>query len=106
MYLLPYELPATIALEEYLKFLSWKGGHSDKGLHSDDNSGFCRKNRVELPREKITHDLEMVTKTATEQSFVKPDEIWRIIDDGHVPVRDKAIIATLLTLRADEITNL
>jgi integrase len=89
-------------MQEYLN--SWKGDIETKDSVQTIIRGFYRKNRAELPREKIIYDREMLTKTVTEQSFVKPGEIWKIIEDGHVPVRDKAIIATLLTLGADEST--
>jgi hypothetical protein len=35
---------------------------------------------------------------------VKPEEIWRIINDGSVPVRDKAILSVLLYMGLDEST--
>ncbi len=38
------------------------------------------------------------------QQYVKPEEIWRIVNDGHVPVRDKAILTVLLYMGMDEST--
>ena len=38
------------------------------------------------------------------EMYVRPEEIWRIINDGHVPVRDKAIMAVLLYMGMDEST--
>jgi len=89
-------------MQEYLN--SWKGDFETKDSVQTIIRGFYRKNAAELPREKITYDREMLAKNVTEQSFVKPDEVSRIIDGGHVPIRDKVIIATLLTLGADEST--
>ena len=35
---------------------------------------------------------------------MKPEEWWRMINDGHVPARDKAIMAALLYMGMDEST--
>ncbi|MGH2640033.1 MAG: hypothetical protein ACRDF4_12255 [Rhabdochlamydiaceae bacterium] len=36
--------------------------------------------------------------------YVRPGEIWKIVNDGHVQVRDKALIACMLCLGTDEST--
>jgi len=41
---------------------------------------------------------------ASGEMYVRPEEWWRIINDGHVPVRDKAIMAVLLYMGMDEST--
>ncbi len=60
-------------MQEYVN--SWKGDIETMDSVQTIIRGFYRKNRAELPSEKITYDREMLTKTVTEQSFVKPDEI-------------------------------
>src|SRR5713101_4345356 len=38
------------------------------------------------------------------EEYVKPEELWKIINDGSVPIRDKAILAVLLYMGLDEST--
>ncbi len=51
-------------MQEY--FDSWKGDFESKNSVQTIIRGFYRKTRSELPREKITYDREMLTKTITE----------------------------------------
>jgi integrase len=90
-------------LQEYVN--SWKADKDTKDSVVTVIRGFYRKNRTELPREKITFNSDMLTRSPhASEEYVKPEEIWRIISDGRVPVRDKAIIATLLFMGLDEST--
>jgi hypothetical protein len=84
---------------------SWKATRETKNSIAKVIRGYYRKNRADLPREKIVFNKEMLLDTpGSAQEYVKPDEIWRIVNDGHVPVRDKAILTLLLYMGMDEST--
>ncbi|MBI3859777.1 MAG: tyrosine-type recombinase/integrase [Thaumarchaeota archaeon] len=90
-------------IQEFLN--SWKADKDTKDSIVTVLRGFYRKNRAELPREKIVYSKDMLLNTPSgSEDYVKPEEIWRIINDGRVPVRDKAIISVLLYMGLDEST--
>jgi len=84
---------------------SWKASKETKNSIGKVIRGFYRKNRADLPREKLVFNREMLLDTpGSVQQYVKPEEIWRIVNDGHVPVRDKSILTVLLYMGMDEST--
>jgi site-specific recombinase XerD len=90
-------------IQEYLN--SFKASFYYKDSIATIIRGFYRKNRAELPREKITYSRDMlITTPSSTEEYIKPAEIWRIVSDGSVPTRDKAMIAIVLCLGLDEST--
>ncbi|MGD0319753.1 MAG: tyrosine-type recombinase/integrase [Nitrososphaerales archaeon] len=84
---------------------SWRASRETKNSIVKVIRGFYRKNRADLPREKVVYSKDMLLDTpGTGEQYVKPEEIWRIVNDGHVPARDKAILAVLLYMGMDEST--
>ena len=84
---------------------SWRVSRETKDSIVKVIRGFYRKNRADLPREKVVYARDMLLDTPSSgEMYVRPEEIWRIINDGHVPVRDKAIMAVLLYMGMDEST--
>ena len=90
-------------IQEYLN--SWRADRDTKDSILTVIRGFYRKNRADLPREKIVYNKDMILNGPSgAEEYVKPEEIWKIINDGGVPVRDKAILAVLLYMGLDEST--
>ena len=90
-------------ITEYIN--SFKGDTDYKDSIVTIIRGFYRKNRAELPREKITYNRDMlIMNPDSSQEYIKPSEIWRVINDGKVAVRDKAVLATVLSMGLDEST--
>ncbi len=90
-------------IQEYIN--SFKGDVDYKDSILTIIRGFYRKNRAELPREKIVYNREMLLMNPdSSQEYIKPAEIWRVINDGKIPARDKAVLATVLSLGLDEST--
>src|SRR5207245_4878011 len=78
---------------------SWKVSRETKDSIVKVIRGFYRKNRADLPREKVVYARDMLLDTPSSgEMYVRPEEIWRIKNDGHAPVRDKTIMAILLTM--------
>jgi len=90
-------------MQEFLN--SWRADRDTKDSILTVIRGFYRKNRADLPREKVVYNKDMLLNApGGGEDYVKPEEIWRIINDGRVPVRDKAILAVLLYMGMDEST--
>jgi integrase len=90
-------------MQEYLN--SFRGSVFYKDSITTIIKGFYRKNRAELPREKVTYDRSMlIMAPSSAEEYIRPAEVWRMVGDGRVPVRDKAIIAVVLAMGLDEST--
>jgi hypothetical protein len=90
-------------LQDYLN--SFKGDKDYKDSILKGVRAYYRSNRAELPHEKITYDRAMLVNLPSgANEYVRPGEIWKIVNDGHVAARAKAIIACLLCLGTDEST--
>ena len=64
---------------------------------------FCRKNRAELPREKVVLDRDVLPPSPdSSEEYAKPAEVQSIIGDGSVGIRDKAAMAIALCMGPDE----
>ena len=76
---------------------SWKASNETKNSIGKVIRGYYSKNTADLPREKLVFNKEMLLDTTgSVQQYVKPEEIWRIVNDGYVQVRDKSILTVLL----------
>ena len=90
-------------MQEYLN--SFRGSLYYKDSIATIIRGFYKKNRAELPREKVTYDRGMlIMAPSSTEEYIRPAEVWRMVADGRVPVRDKAMIAIVLTMGLDEST--
>ncbi|MDG6920952.1 MAG: hypothetical protein JRN59_05425 [Nitrososphaerota archaeon] len=90
-------------MQEYLN--SFRGSVYYKDSIATIIRGFYKKNRAELPREKVTYDRSMlIMAPSSAEEYIRPAEVWRMVGDGRVPVRDKAMMAVVLTMGLDEST--
>lgn len=90
-------------MQEYLN--SFRGSVYYKDSIATIIRGFYKKNRAELPREKVTFDRGMlIMAPSSTEEYIRPTEVWRIVSDGRIPVREKAMIAIVLCLGLDEST--
>ncbi len=84
-------------MQEFLN--SWKADIDTKDSIVTVIRGFYRKNRLDLPHEKIIYSKDMLkTNPSSIEEYIKPAEIWRMINDRRVPIRDKAIISIVLCM--------
>lgn len=68
-------------MQEYLN--SFRGSVFYKDSIATIIRGFYKKNRAELPREKVTYDRSrLIMAPSSTEEYIRPAEVWRMVGTG------------------------